>query len=277
MNYKQAIEFAASKLLSISESAKLDAQLLICHACNLEHTKLLTHPENELNDQQLESFNSALERRTKGEPLAYITGTKEFWSLEFIVNEHVLVPRPETELLVELTLKEVSKFKTPRILDLGTGSGIIAIALAKQCSKCLITATDISHQALKIAKENAKKHKVAINFIQSDWYGNIENKKFDVIVCNPPYIAKDDSELDKFVMQYEPYDALISNGNGLKDIETVVAGAKKRLHPTGSLIIEHGFQQALSVNEMFIAHKFNNVFTSKDLAGLDRATIGTLN
>ena len=274
MNLKEAVEYATTTLTSISASAKLDAQLLICHACNIEQTKIITYPEQTLNEQQLELFTSALNRRKNGEPLAYITGRKEFWSLEFTVSEHVLIPRPETELLIELTLNEVSNTKAPRILELGTGSGAISISVAKEREDAKIVATDISSQALEIAKKNAEKHNAEITFIKSSWYENLAEEIFDAIICNPPYIAKDDPDLDKHVYQHEPGKALISDENGLKDLELVIAGAKEYLSSTGYLAVEHGFQQAKKVQQLFDQHGFMSIQTHKDLAGLDRATTG---
>ena len=274
MNLKEAVEYATTTLTSISASAKLDAQLLICHACNIEQTKIITYPEQTLSEQQLELFTSALNRRKNGEPLAYITGRKEFWSLEFTVSEHVLIPRSETELLIELTLNEVSNTKAPRILDLGTGSGIISISVAKEREDAKIVATDISSQALEIAKKNAEKHNAEITLKKSSWYENLAEEIFDAIICNPPYIAKDDPDLDKHVYQHEPGKALISDKNGLKDLELVIAGAKEYLSSTGYLAVEHGFQQAKKVQQLFDQHGFMSIQTHKDLAGLDRATTG---
>ena len=278
MNLKQAVELATANLSEISDSANLDARLLTCHACNIEQTQLITNPELTLNPKQEQLFSSYLQRRCTGEPLAYITGTKEFWSLEFIVNQHVLVPRPDTELLVELTIEVITNIEAPRILELGTGSGAIAISIAKECSDCLITATDISKLALYVAKKNAEKHKAEITFLQSNWYENLTtdqtNKKYDAIVCNPPYIAKDDTDLEKHVSHHEPNCALISYDNGLRDLEIVIAGAVEHLQPTGFLIVEHGFQQAEQVQQLLNHNRFESIQTHKDLAGLDRATIG---
>jgi release factor glutamine methyltransferase len=274
MTLKEAVELATTTLNSVSDNAKLDAQLLICHVCNIEQTKFIAHPELVLSDHQIELFNSAVNRRTQGEPLAYITGTKEFWSLEFIVNKDVLIPRPETELLVEFTLKAISEIDTPRILDLGTGSGAIAISLAKQRNDCLITATDISLQALNVAKNNAKRHGTKITFAQSNWYENLIKEKFDVIVCNPPYIAIDDVNLEKYVCQYEPNSALISKNDGLQDLELVIAGAVKYLSSAGNLAVEHGFKQAEKVQSLFNQHGFDLVQTHKDLAEQERMSTG---
>lgn len=274
MNLKEAVEHATATLSSISDSAKLDAQLLICMVCKIEQTRIIAYPEQQLTEQQFELFTSFLNRRSKGEPLAYIAGRKEFWSLEFIVNEHVLIPRPETELLVELTLKEVSNSKAPRILDLGTGSGAIAISLAKEREDAKVVATDISTQALNIAKQNAMQHRTEITFIQSSWYEHLDEKMFDAIICNPPYIAKDDLNLEKYVYQHEPNKSLISNKNGLQDLETVIAGAKQHLCSAGYLAVEHGFQQADKVQKLFNQFGFSSIQTHKDLAGLERATTG---
>ncbi|QMU61538.1 MAG: peptide chain release factor N(5)-glutamine methyltransferase [Gammaproteobacteria bacterium] len=274
MTLKEAVELATTTLSTISDSAKLDAQLLLCHVCKIKQTKIIAHPEQALNEQQLEIFTSTLNRRAKGEPLAYITGTKEFWSLELMVNEQVLIPRPDTELLVELALKEISNIDTPRILELGTGSGAIAVALAKERENCDITATDISLPALELAKLNAKQHQADITFIHSDWYKSVPEKKYDVVISNPPYISISDTELDQFVSQYEPKQALLSEKNGLHALTEIIKNTPNYLLRTGSLIVEHGFQQADLVSELFANANYNNVSTHKDLAGNLRCTMG---
>ncbi len=274
MTFEEAIDFAIAKLASNSNSAKLDAQLLVCHTCNTKLTKLLAYPGNELSNEQLTLFKLQLSRRSKGEPIAYITGKKEFWSLDFIVNKHVLVPRPESELLVEITLDLIAEKQTPRIMDLGTGSGAIAISIAKERSDCVVVATDISKQALDVANLNAAKHEAPIQFIYSNWYKKIGNEKFDVIICNPPYVAEDDPQLHQNVTRYEPSKAVISNDNGLQDLKLVIAGANQYLSSQGSLIVEHGFVQATEVQQLFKKYGFKQVKTYKDLAQLDRVTCG---
>ena len=274
MNLNDAVELATSTLSSISDSAKLDAQLLICHACKFEQTKIIAHPELQLTEQQLEKFTTALHRRANGEPFAYITGTKEFWSLEFMVNEHVLIPRPDTELLVELTLHTISNIKSPCILELGTGSGAISIAIAKERKDCNILATDISLPALELAKLNAKHHKAEITFAHSDWYKNLSDTKYNVIISNPPYIDIDDTELDQFVSRYEPKQAVISEKNGLHDLIKIINSAAIYLLSTGTLIVEHGSQQANIVKELFANANFNNINTHEDLAENPRCTTG---
>ena len=276
MTFKEAISYAAAKLSAISDSAKLDAQLLVCHVCNIDQTKIIAYPEQELSDEEFISFNLLGDRRNQGEPLAYIMGEKEFWSLGFIVNEHVLIPRPETELLIEITLDLITGKQSPRILDLGTGSGAIAVSIAKQRSDCTVVATDISEPALEVAKLNAEKHKVSIQFIHSDWYQKLGTEKFDVIVCNPPYVAEQDPHLHQHVTKFESSKAVISKNNGLYDLELVITSAHQYLRPDGSLVIEHGFQQATRVRQLFERHGFKQAQTHKDLAKLDRTTFGKL-
>ncbi len=274
MNLKEAVEYANPKLSSISDSAKLDAQLLLCYICNIRQTTIIAHPEQVLSEHQQQQFESALMRRMNGEPLAYITGSKEFWSLDFKVNKHVLIPRPETELLVEIALKQISTIASPRVLDLGTGSGAIAISIAKERDDCLVMASDISSQALEVANRNAAQHKVDISFVQSNWYKDLASEIFDAIICNPPYIAKDDSYIEENVSKHEPSHALISEENGLYDLETVIANASRHLCSEGRLLVEHGFQQAEQVQRLFSQYGFNTIQTHKDLARLDRVTTG---
>lgn len=276
MNIKQAVELTTAKLSANSDSANLDARILACYACGISQTKLITEPGRELSNENESNLTAYIERRAKGEPLAYIIGKKEFWSLDFIVNPHVLIPRPETELLVELTLEAISTIETPRILELGTGSGAIAISIAKERSDCLITATDISKPALEVAKVNAEKHNAEIILIQSNWYEHLtvgqSDKKYHAIVCNPPYIANNDSNIAPHVALHEPNSALFSKKNGLQDLETVISNAKTYLAAKGALLVEHGFQQANYVKEQFTNANYSNICTHKDLAGHPRCT-----
>lgn len=276
MTFQKAVDCATTRLSSFCDSAKLDAQLLVCRACGVTQTKLVANPETDLSEDEVTLFRSLLMRRSRGEPLAYITGKKEFWSLDFIVNEHVLIPRPETELLVETTLAIIADKNKPRVLDLGTGSGCIAIAIAKERNDCSVVATDVSASSLQVAKLNATELDVEITFIHSNWYENLHYEKFDVIVCNPPYIAADDPNLDRQATAFEPDDALISKKDGLYSLEQVISGARRHLHPHGYLIVEHGFQQAEAVRELLKLHQFNRVQTYKDLAKLERATKGQI-
>ncbi len=276
MTFQQAVEQATAKLLTVSDSAQLDAQLLVCHCCDTELTALIAHPEKELTKTQSETFDSTLLRRAQGEPLAYITGTKEFWSLNLSVNQHVLIPRPETELLVELTLNKIANIESPHILELGTGSGAIAIALAHSRKDCQITATDISSEALEIASLNASEHNADIRFVHSDWYSKLTGQKFDVIVSNPPYVAEQDPNLNNHVTLFEPKNAVISQKNGLEDLAEIIENAPKYLKSSGTLLIEHGFQQAESVYKLFAKANFDSIVNHYDLAGNPRCMQGNL-
>lgn len=274
MNIKQAVKQATAKLNTSSETANLDARVLTCLACDLTQTKLITEPERALNKEDEHTLSAYIARRANGEPLAYITGEKEFWSLTFKVNKHVLIPRPETELLVELALENIKNKDSATILDLGTGSGAIAIAIAKQRPDCNITATDLSKMALDVAKQNAKIHKTDIIFIQSDWFTELANNKFDLIISNPPYIDIHDPHLENNVYQYEPETALISKNNGLFDLENIINAAKNYLSQSGCLFVEHGFQQAKAAQNLLLNAEYNNVQSHKDMSGILRCSSG---
>ncbi|MEM7401698.1 MAG: peptide chain release factor N(5)-glutamine methyltransferase [Pseudomonadota bacterium] len=274
MNVQQAVELATAKFSQISDSANLDARIIATYVCNIDQTTLIAHPKLELSTEQKILFDHALKRRTQGEPIAYITGSKEFWSLDLNVNEHVLIPRPETELLVERTLDAISNIKTPRVLDLGTGSGAIAIAIAKERPNCHVTATDASTPALELAKQNAHSNDVTVKFIKSDWFKNLTDGNYDVVVSNPPYIAKNDPELNKFVSEYEPNNAIISDDDGLRDLAKIIGHAAAFLSNSGALVVEHGYQQANNVQKLFANENFCNIKSYSDLAGHLRCTCG---
>ena len=272
MTLQQAVEYAAAKLVPVSDNPRLDAQLLVCHACDIEQTRLFAHPDATLSCKEETVFRSCFSSRLQGEPFAYITGKKEFWSLDFIVNEHVLIPRPETELLVEVVLRSTPDQKRLQILDLGTGSGAIAVAIAKERSNCRVVATDISEAALEVTKLNAARHDVEIVFIHSDWYENLGSNRYDVIVSNPPYVAEGDPNLEDNVVRYEPSQALISGRSGLQDIELIVSQAGQHLNRQGCVIIEHGFQQGADTRRLFRQNGFKQIQTHQDLSGQDRVS-----
>ncbi len=276
MTLQQAVDYAATKLVLVSDNPRLDAQLLVCHACGIEQTRLFAHPDVKLSCKEETVFKCCFSSRLQGEPFAYITGTKEFWSLDFIVNKHVLIPRPETELLVEVVLRSIPDQKGLQVLDLGTGSGAIAVAIAKERSHCRVVATDISEAALEVAKLNAARHGVEIVFIHSDWYGNLGCDRYDAIVSNPPYIAEGDPNLDDCVIQHEPHQALISGRNGLQDIELIVSQAGQYLNRQGCVMIEHGFQQGTDTRQLFQQNKFIQIQTHQDLSGQDRVSCARL-
>lgn len=276
MTRQQAVDFAAAKLVRVSDNPRLDAQFLVCHACGIEQAKLLAHPETLLSDREESFFRSCCSSRLQGIPLAQISGKKEFWSLEFTVNEHVLIPRPETELLVETALACIAEQEDAKILDLGTGCGAIAIAIARERSDCSVVATDVSKPALEVARRNAKRHGTDVLFVHSDWYGNIGHHRFDVIVSNPPYIAEGDPDLDPHVAQFEPDLALISGESGLEALERIISQAQAYLAPQGHIVLEHGFSQGAETRQLLQQNGFAQIRTDQDLAGQDRVSCARL-
>ncbi len=214
-----------------------------------------------------------MERRLRGEPIAYILGEREFWSLPLYVTADVLIPRPETELVVERALYHLRDRKGPRVLDLGTGSGAIALAIAKERTDAALLATDHSAQALAVAQKNATRLQLHnVEFRQCDWYATLEDERFDLIVSNPPYIAGDDPHLHAAVLAHEPTAALIAGADGLADIQTIVRGAREHLTAAGWLVIEHGWRQRAATQTLLELHGFAHVRCHPDLAGLDRVS-----
>lgn len=256
---------------------------------------LITDENYQLTDSELEQFHTGVTQMQQGTPLAYLTGQQEFWSLNFKVNEHTLVPRPDTEVLIEQVLTWINSQpksvndnkKTKRLLDLGTGSGCIAISLAHELDKrqpnnkaknWQVVAVDLSLEALKVAQHNAMVNKVAeIKFIQSSWYGALSAQNeplFDVIVSNPPYIDEEDEHLARLVA--EPITALSAPNHGLADIEHIVQQAPQHLRKGGLLAIEHGFDQGAKVRQLFLDNRFESVHTVQDFGRNDRVTLGQL-
>lgn len=266
MRLNQVISTAINKL-SHSDTPRLDAELLLCHVLGVTRSYLYAWSDKTLSKQTYNQFQTLLARRVKDVPIAYIIGNQEFWSLELQVSENTLIPRPETELLVELALEHLDLNSQAKIIDLGTGSGAIALAIAKERINCNVIATDKSATALAIAKQNAKKLGLeTIEFIETDWLNNLGIA--DVIISNPPYIATAYPNLPK----YEPRTALVAGNDGLKDIRTIIAQAPKHLTDAGYLLLEHGYDQAAAVRDLL--KQFQSVKTYQDLAGLDRVTVG---
>lgn len=253
----------------------LDAELLLASVLKKERSYLHSHHDQELSSETINSFNQLIEQRLTGKPIAYILQHQEFWSLDLMVNEEVLIPRPETELLVELALEFLPANKNLTIADLGTGFGAIALALAKERPNWLITATDNSSKALLIAQKNAHSFNLTnIQFILSNWCLNLPKHKFDAIISNPPYIAEDDPHL-KTNIKFEPSSALIAKNNGLKDIVTIITQAKNKLHHKGLLMLEHGYDQGNIIKSLLTTNDYQNITQYQDLAGLDRVLCAT--
>lgn len=259
-----------------NESARVDSELLLAHALTKTRTYLYAHPETLLTKSQLHVFQQLVARRSLGTPVAYLIGTREFWSLPLKVNEETLIPRPETELLVELTLTLMRHQPHARILDLGTGSGAIALALAKERNDWRIWACDCSEGALQTAKENAA-HLGLLNicFWYSDWFSEIDiEQTFHAIVSNPPYIAANDPHLNEGDLRFEPSLALISGTTGLSAIEHIIKHSIARLEPKGLLLLEHGFDQKLAVASMLNDYGYEEIQCWQDLNGIDRVSGG---
>lgn len=269
---------AAGTLALISDSAVLDAEVLLCLALNKPRSHLRAWPDQQLSPEHLAVFQALLEQRHKGTPIAYITGNREFWSRDFQITPDVLIPRPDTELLIELSLKLIPANEPTKIIDLGTGSGIIAITLAAERPHAQISATDFSLAALRIARLNADKHHINnIQFYQSDWFVDIPDAKFNLIISNPPYIAEDDSHLQQGDVRFEPQTALCAAEQGLGDIKTIAGNARHYLEPCGHLLIEHGYDQLQQVQTLFKDLHYDNVQTYTDLSGQPRVTYGQWN
>ncbi len=276
MDIQQALQQASQNLSDSSPSATLDAQILLSHVlqCNTAH--LLAWPEKKLHKSQLSNYQQLIKQRRQGRPVAHLTGSREFWSLNFSVNNSTLIPRPETETLIEFILKKFGDKKNLKLLDMGTGTGAIAIALATEKPDWKIFASEVSADALKLASDNSNHHQTnKISFIQSDWFTNIKHKDFDIIVSNPPYITNNDPHLLAGDVRYEPKSALASGKNGMADIEHLCLHAKNHLTASGCLIIEHGYNQKQLVAECFTKNGFTQIEQKQDLAGHDRMTAGS--
>jgi len=269
---------AGNRLITISDCAWLDAEILLCHCLNKPRSFLRAWPEKILTRKQLNHYQKLVSQRQQGIPVAYLTGTKEFWSRQFKVSKDVLIPRPDTELLIELSLEMMAVQKPHKLIDLGTGSGIIAITLAAENPMAKITATDSSIKALTIARHNAATHRISsISFRQSSWFSAIDDTDFDLIISNPPYICATDPHLQQSDLQYEPQCALISPEQGLQDIGIITNQSRHHLKPKGFLLIEHGYNQQHSVQEIFRSFNFRHIKTHNDLSGNPRVTCGQWN
>lgn len=259
-------------LLAASGLPLLEARALLAHRLRVARERLIAHPELAVDHADVQAFIDLARRRGAGEPLAYLLGEKEFYGRPFIVSPQVLVPRPETELLVELALERMRAMQEPRVLDLGTGSGCIAVALALECRGAQVTATDASPAALAVARENARRLGAAVAFHLGDWYAAVPaGRAFDVIVANPPYVAPGDPHLD--ALRFEPMQALTDGRDGLACLRAIVAGATARLAPGGWLLVEHGYDQAAAVGALFASSGLS-AQTLADGAANPRVTLG---
>jgi len=268
MNFGEAL-IEARKMVPANE-----ARLLLLHVADVTATTLAAHPEQELRPAQTTQFLSLLERRAAGEPVAYLTGSREFYGRDFEVSPAVLIPRPETEHLVECGIDKARGRAIARILDLGTGSGCVAITLALEL-RADVVGSDVSAAALTVARWNAERLGARIEFVESNWYERVDGR-FDLIVANPPYVAEGDAHLAEGDLRFEPKAALASGADGLSAIRRIVAEAPAHLRADGWLLFEHGYDQAQTVAEILTVAGFADIEQHRDLAGIIRVSGGRL-
>jgi release factor glutamine methyltransferase len=252
----------------------LEARMLLERVLGKTCAWLIAHADEAAGTGAEQAFAALAERRARGEPIAYILGEREFYGLEFGVTRAVLIPRPETELLVELALDRIPANAAVRVLDLGTGSGAIAVALAKLRPQARVTAVDVDYAALAVARANASRHGVSVRFFCGDWFGALSGETFDLIVSNPPYVGARDPHLLTGDVRFEPQRALVGGADGLDCIRAIVAGARAHLRPGAWLLFEHGYDQAEACRALLEAHGYREVQTWPDLAGIPRVSGG---
>lgn len=257
------------------ESARLDAEVLLAACLGQPRSYLHAWPERTVDDAARQQYGNWIQRRADGEPVAHLTGVREFWSLPLTVTPDTLIPRPETETLVELALAKLPADRACRVADLGTGSGAIALAIASERPRCEIIATDNSASALAVAQENAERLGIRnVRFVAGHWCEPLPGSLFDFILGNPPYIAVGDPHLDTGDVRYEPPTALAAGSDGLDDLRTIASTARAHLRPGGWLVVEHGYDQGDHVARLFCASGYAEVSTHSDTAGLSRVTMG---
>ena len=256
--------------------APLDARLLLQHCLGISHVEFLTRSDEPLAAADSEAFMALVMRRERGEPLAYLTGEREFFSRSFKGTPDVLIPRPDTELLVLQALERLKPLAWPRVADLGTGSGAIAVSIACEGPEAKVTAVDVSPAALAVARENAERLGARVEFRHSDWFAGLAGEQFELIVSNPPYVAAQDPHLSQNGLPFEPNGALTDGGDGLSCLRTIIEGAPAHLVPGGWLLLEHGYDQAEKVRELLAAGGFKEVTSWRDLAGIERVSGGRL-
>lgn len=269
------LQNAQIRLAAVSASPHLDAAVLLAEVLSKPRSYLYAWPEQQLAAEQVQRFAELLDRRLNGEPLAYIIGRREFWSLELAITPATLIPRPETELLVELALERIPPDSAMQIADLGTGSGAIALAIARERSRVQVIATDSSAAALTVARLNARRLGIGnVEFRQGDWCAVLEGEKLGLIVCNPPYVALTDPHLHQGELRFEPAAALVAGPDGLDAIRSMTAQAMEHLQAGGWLLLEHGYDQGEPVLTLLSARGFTEVVDYRDAAGIDRVGCG---
>ncbi|CAP44892.1 heme biosynthesis protein [Bordetella petrii] len=256
---------------------RLEARMLLEHVLQKPRAWMLAHDTDPIEAWQAQQYQALATRRLAGEPMAYLVGHREFMGHDFAVTPDVLIPRPETELLVETALAWLADRPEAAVLDLGTGSGVIAVSIALGAPRAAVTATDASAAALQVAVRNAARLGARVDFAQGSWYDALPARaRYDLIVSNPPYIARDDQHLDQGDLRFEPRNALTDGADGLRDLAVIVAGAAARLRPGGALWVEHGWDQAAAVRQLLAAAGFDQITSRRDLSGIERISGGSL-
>ncbi|CRK85662.1 Release factor glutamine methyltransferase [Candidatus Providencia siddallii] len=275
MNYKDWIRKAIIRL-SFTKNAKQEAEILLEYITGHNQAYIFAFSENELTGFELEKLEFLLQRREKGEPIAYIIGECEFWSMPIYVTPATIIPRPDTECLVEQALLRLPKQKH-RLLDLGTGTGVIALAIASESKKSFVVGVDINYEAVSLARQNQYRLNIFnVYFMQSDWFNSLLIQQFDIIVSNPPYIEEDNIHLYKGDLRFEPLSALVAKNNGLSNIEYIIKISKQYLKNQGWLILEHGWKQGLEVCNLFKMYGYINIKTCIDYSNRDRVSLAQL-
>jgi release factor glutamine methyltransferase len=271
----QILRQATQQLAASSPSPRLDAEVLLMHVTGLARTTLITRAQEPLLAEHEQRLYGLRTRRARGEPVAYLTGKREFWSLDLCVTPDVLIPRPETELLVEQALAHIPEDAEWTVADLGTGSGAIALAIATERPHCRLIATDNSAAALTVARANATRLGIAkVEFRHGEWLKPLAGMRFDVIVSNPPYVRANDPHLTQGDVRFEPESALVAGADGLDAIRCIAADAVSCLRPGGWLLFEHGYDQAQAVRALLQVHGYDMITSCRDTAGHERVTAG---
>ena len=271
------LRLVSAALMHVSTSPRLDAEVLLMHVAGISRAELLAYPERRLHPLQQRRLEVLLDRRRRGEPVAYLRGMREFWSMELKVSRDTLIPRPETELLVEQALARIPENTELTLFDVGTGCGAVALALAKERPCCRVIATDHSLTALRVARQNAESHRLAhVQLRAGEWFAPLAGECAHLIVSNPPYIRRDDAHLILGDVRFEPKCALIAGQDGLAAIRHITQHARNHLHPGGWLLLEHAHDQGLAVAQLMHRHGYQEISCYYDGAGLDRVSAGRL-